>query len=342
MEVIIPCAGLSSRFPGLRPKYLLTDYSGKLMIERAAHNFIGKYKVHIVILEEHNRVYNSESKLKEAFGDSVNIIKLPNPTRGPADTVYQAIKQLNFKKDTSILIKDSDGFYNSTIIDGNVIYVCNLNKNPNIKNVHAKSYTITNEQGIISSVVEKQIVSNNFCAGGYQFESAGKYVEIFELISSNIKNEIFVSNIVDYMINKNHIFLEQEVENMIDVGTSNDWFAFNDRPTYFCDIDGTLIKNQHPEDPNIHILKNNVDLLLREQARDCKIVFVTARPKKFELVTRKLLNDLGFCNYDLLMSLNHSRRIIINDFAKSLPYPSAEAINLPRDSDTLNDYIKDR
>ena len=41
MEIILPCAGLSSRFPNLRPKYLLTDYSGKMMIEGAIknHNF---------------------------------------------------------------------------------------------------------------------------------------------------------------------------------------------------------------------------------------------------------------------------------------------------------------
>jgi 2-C-methyl-D-erythritol 4-phosphate cytidylyltransferase len=35
MEIIIPAAGLSTRFPNMRPKYTLTDYTGKMMIEKS-------------------------------------------------------------------------------------------------------------------------------------------------------------------------------------------------------------------------------------------------------------------------------------------------------------------
>ena len=50
----MPCAGLSTRFPNMRPKYLLSDYNNRLMIENAAKNFIGKYNVTIAILKEHD------------------------------------------------------------------------------------------------------------------------------------------------------------------------------------------------------------------------------------------------------------------------------------------------
>jgi hypothetical protein len=338
MEIIIPCAGLSTRFPNLRPKYLLTDYSGKMMIEGAAKNFIGKYSVTIAILQEHDEKYNSRFLLEEVFGDSVKIVCLPTPTTGPADTVYQTIKLSGMDLDSGFLIKDSDGFYDSTLVDGNAIYVCNLNKNPDIKNVHAKSYTITNEQGLINSVVEKQIVSNNFCAGGYQFESARKYLEIFDIIKNTATKEIFVSNIIDYMISSGEIFVEQEVFNFYDLGTASDWFDYNNRPTYFCDIDGTIVKNKHPSEP-WEALEENVKLLLKEQSRDCKIVFTTARPVKFEEVTRTMLDTLGFKNYSLIMAVNHSRRVLINDYSYSNPYPTAVAVNLKRDSDNLGDFI---
>ena len=59
MEIIIPCAGLSTRFPNLRPKYLLTDYKGSLMIENSEKNFIGKYNVTIVILELHDKQFKN-------------------------------------------------------------------------------------------------------------------------------------------------------------------------------------------------------------------------------------------------------------------------------------------
>jgi len=38
MKLLLPVAGMSSRFPGLRPKYLLTFPDGKLMIQKAIEN----------------------------------------------------------------------------------------------------------------------------------------------------------------------------------------------------------------------------------------------------------------------------------------------------------------
>jgi hypothetical protein len=338
MEIIIPCAGLSSRFPNLRPKYLLTDYSGKLMIEGAAKNFIGKYNVTIIILKQHDEEYGSTKLLKEAFGDKINIVCLPNVTTGPADTVYQTIINSNINLNSSLLIKDCDSFYDVELIEGNAIYVCNLNRNPNINNVHAKSYTITNDQGIINSVIEKQIVSNNFCAGGYQFNQINDFIKIFNKIRPTIQSEIFVSHIIDYMIANNEIFIGKEVNNFVDLGTDKDWFNYNNRPTYFCDIDGTILKNKHPSE-EWEPLTNNVTALLAEQNRNCKIVFTTARPKKFEEITRLMLISLGFKDFELIMELNHSKRILINDYSYSNPYPSAVAINILRDSDNLKNMI---
>ena len=198
----MPCAGLSTRFPNMRPKYLLSDYNNRLMIENAAKNFIGKYNVTIAILKQHNEMFNAENKLRDAFGDKVNIVVLNEPTSGPADTVYQAImnSEYFFSSVSPMLIKDCDGFYDTDLVDGNAIYVSKLSKNPDIRNAPAKSYTITNEQGIITSVVEKQIVSNSFCVGGYQFASIGEYVDTFEKLKDNATSEIFVSTIIDYMI----------------------------------------------------------------------------------------------------------------------------------------------
>jgi hypothetical protein len=341
MEIIMPCAGLSTRFPNMRPKYLLSDYNNRLMIENAAKNFIGKYNVTIAILKQHNEMFNAENKLREAFGDKVNIVVLDKPTSGPADTVYQAImnSEYFFSSVSPVLIKDCDGFYDTDLVDGNAIYVSKLSKNPDIRNAPAKSYTITNEQGIITSVVEKQIVSNSFCVGGYQFASIGEYVDTFEKLKDNATSEIFVSNIIDYMISNGAVFNEKEVENFVDVGTADDWFKFNNKPTYFCDIDGTIVKTKDFHDDPYEPIQKNVDALLKEQARGCKLVFVTARKKKYEEYTNKILTEMGFVNYVLVMETNHSRRVLINDYANSNPFPSAVALNLKRDSDNLGDMI---
>lgn len=335
----MPCAGLSTRFPNMRPKYLLSDYNNRLMIENAAKNFIGKHNITITILKEHDRRFKAKEKLIEAFGDKVKIVILDKPTSGPADTVYQTIMKSDIAMLSPILIKDCDGFYDSELIKGNAIYVSKLSKNPDIRNAPAKSYTITNEQSIVTTVVEKQIVSDSFCVGGYQFQTAESYVDAFEELAYSMTNEIFVSNIIDYMISEGHVFNEKEVENFIDVGTADDWFKFNNKPTYFCDIDGTIIKTKDFHDDPYEPIQGNVDALLKEQARGCKLVFVTARKKKYEEYTNEILTELGFVDYVLVMEANHSRRVLINDYANSNPYPSAVALNLKRDSDNLGDMI---
>ena len=50
MEIIVPAAGLSTRFPNMRPKYTLTDYKGQMMFERAIEYYVGKYNVTIGVL----------------------------------------------------------------------------------------------------------------------------------------------------------------------------------------------------------------------------------------------------------------------------------------------------
>lgn len=338
MEIIVPCAGLSTRFPNLRPKYLLTDYSGKLMIERALENFKSQ-KINIAILGQHNEQYNAEKKLKECFGNGVKVAIIDEPTAGPADTVYKTIEKLNINKSSSILIKDCDGYFSNQPKFGNVIYVAKLSKHPKIRTASAKSYTITNEQNIVCSVVEKQIVSDNFCVGSYQFQTAESFINSFESLIGNVSKEIFVSNIIDHLISKGTIFFESEVEDFVDVGTAEDWFDFNNKPTYFCDIDGTIIYSKFDSYDNYEPIKENIEALISELKRGCKVIFCTSRNKKYLEITRRMLDELGFSDCELIMEVHHTKRVLVNDYAKSNPYPSAIAVNLPRDSNTLGDFI---
>ena len=337
MEVIIPCAGASSRFPNMRPKYLLTDYAGRLMVENAAEHYIGKHRVTVVILKEHDEKYLARKKLEEAFSNKIDIVVLDKPTSGPADTVYQAIKRGRVNLSSPLLIKDCDGFYKTEEKEGNIIYVAKLSKHSRIRTAGAKSYTLANDQGIINSVVEKRIVSDHFCVGGYQFETTQSYINAFEKLS--MTSEIFVSNIVDYMISKDNIFFESEVENFIDVGTSEDWFDFNNKPTYFCDIDGTIVKSKWDYYDDVEPIWDNVSALVSKKQEGCKIIFTTSRPEKYRKLTQSILDGLGFAGCDLIMGIHHSKRVLINDYATSNPYPTAIAVNIKRDSEDLGDML---
>jgi len=279
--------------------------------------------------------------LKHEFGDSINIIILDEPTKGPADTVYQILKKANIRN-TQILIKDCDSFFDHNIIKGNYVCVSRISDHSVLKKISSKSFVIANDQHIITDIIEKQVVSNTFCVGGYSFENSDNYIEAYEELQT--QNEVFVSDVISRCIFNGHIFSENFIRNYTDVGTSSDWFEYNDKPVIFCDIDGTIIvsqtrvgKNNFQSEPIA--LQNNVNRLLELQNSGAQFIFTTARQIGYEKVTRELLNKLGFINYQLIMNLLNSKRIIINDYNKSNPFPRAIAINVPRNKDELSDYL---
>ena len=79
--------------------------------------------------------------------------------------------------------------------------------------------------------------------------------------------------------------------------------------------------------------------LLNKKQSGCKLVFITARHEKYRKLTQDTLNGLGFGDCQLVMNVHHSKRILINDYANSNPYPTAVAINIERDNENLGDMI---
>lgn len=343
MEVIIPCAGASTRFPDTRPKYLLGDYQAKLMVEHVIDQYVGKYPVNMVILNEHEQEYEVSKTISKIYGSKVNVIILPNRTRGPADTVYQAIKSQNISG--CILIRDCDSFFDQPIPTfQNTVYVAALSEYPLVRNPAAKSYVISNTQNIVSTIVEKQIVSDFFCVGGYQFADSNDFLLSYENLFFS-KKEPFVSDCIEYLITNNHVFQSKQIKSYVDVGTQKDWLEFNNKPTIFCDIDGTLIDNQNFYGKNNYfsepvILQDNVNAIHKAINHGCQIIFTTARRENYREVTENLLNKLGFTNFQLIMNLNHAKRIVINDYAPTNPYPCAVAINLPRNTQQLAPILR--
>lgn len=339
MEIIVPAAGLSSRFQNMRPKYLLADFKKKLMIESAVKPYLGKYNVTIGILKDHEERYNATKHLNAYLGDSINIVVIDELTKGPADTVYQIIKKANIEENSPILIKDCDSFFDHEVSFDNYVCISNISEHNVLKKLYAKSFTISNDQKIIQSIIEKKVVSDTFCVGGYAFRSAKIFCDAFENI--NVDKEVFVSHIIQYCIQNGEVFYEKTIENYVDVGTSEDWFAYNDKPVIFCDIDGTIVKAQAHGDWHIQpsIIENNVKRLLEYYKNGSQFIFTTARPEIAKEDTEKMLKSLGFDNFQCIYGLQNARRVLINDYNNANPYPRAEAINIFRDADNLGDFF---
>ena len=346
MDIIIPCAGQSTRFPNMRPKYLLCDYLGRSMIQLAADQYLTDHTVHIVILQKHEDQYKVTSQLRSMFGTLVKVIVLEHPTSGPAETIDQALNSITVPKGDGFLVKDCDSmFEHDRLSPGNKIFVDTLDANPAIRMPGNKSYVIDNNLGVVSNIVEKKIISDTFCVGGYQFESVDIYRDAYNKVKNSRLSEIYISSIIDYLVTNGTIFSTSKVKHYLDMGTIEDWFKYNNKPTLFIDIDGTIVENQSLHGSNNYekdavILTNNVQILSKAKENGAQLIFTTSRPERFRTATQHLLNKLGFFDCQLLMGMHHSKRILINDFAPSNVYPSAVAINIPRNSDTLADYLK--
>lgn len=338
MKIIVPAAGLSTRFPNMRPKYLLYDYKHKLMIQNALEHYMN-YDIYIGILKEHEQQHNVTDYLEYEFGNKLNVIILDEKTSGPADTVFQILQRSNFNKTESILIKDCDSFFNHEIVDGNYVCISNIADHPILKKLSSKSFVVHNDQGLITDIVEKTIVSDKFCVGGYKFRTAELYMDAYSELRSN--KEVYVSDVIQRCLYNGEIFSARTVTEYYDVGTAEDWFEYNDKSVIFCDIDGTIVRAKSKFNySEIEPLNSNIEVLLQKQKLGCQLVFTTARPHTEEKLTRNMLDQFGFVNYQLIIGLQNSRRILINDYNSANPFPRAEAINIKRDSDNLSDYLK--
>jgi bifunctional N-acetylglucosamine-1-phosphate-uridyltransferase/glucosamine-1-phosphate-acetyltransferase GlmU-like protein len=205
MEIIVPAAGLSTRFPNMRPKFILTDFSGKSMLERAIEPFLGKYKITVGILQEHDVEFGIRDCFKSQFGNNVNLVVLKQRTNGPADTVYQIIKQSNIFGNQEILVKDCDSFFDHAVTSGNYVCISKISEHEVLKRLSAKSFIVSNDQGIITNIIEKQVVSDKFCVGGYKFESAKLFCDVFEKLKNKNIGEIFVSHVIEDCLYNNII-----------------------------------------------------------------------------------------------------------------------------------------
>jgi bifunctional N-acetylglucosamine-1-phosphate-uridyltransferase/glucosamine-1-phosphate-acetyltransferase GlmU-like protein len=216
MEVIVPAAGLSTRFPNMPPKYMLEDVNGKSMLENALAPYIGKCPIRVIILMEHDLDYEVTHKLFSKLGPDIEFGVLWNQTKGPADTVKQYLQTSKLKG--PILIKDCDSYFDHQPIDDN--YLC-VKKMVNIDRQLANKSFAVMEDDKVRTVVEKSIASRYYNVGGYKFNSVEQYLDAYN--NMDCDGEQFISSVVNKSIEQGHVFKIVEVSDYVDVGTIDEW-----------------------------------------------------------------------------------------------------------------------
>ena len=361
ITLVVPSAGRSSRFPGVKPKWMLTQPSGCLMVVDALGALDLTHVEHVVIglLKEHVDKYcgGDVDAILKIFEDGVprlqeikvSVVVIAEETVDQTQTIECII---NAAKVTGpIFLKDCDNQFKCPVpaVDGVATLEITRETESGVSNAASKGYVALNSQtGQLTSIVEKLMVSNTFCIGGYAWKSAQDFLSRvaqarkYQIMASATKGvELAVSDVIWLKMATGAPFFSIPAANYEDWGTLPSWRAYCDSfKTLFVDIDGTLVKNSGqyfvPTWGTTAPLTKNVEHLNKMHATGrVRIILVTSRLEEFRDATVKQLDQYGVQYDQILFGMLHASRVVINDYAPTNPYPSAECVNIPRNAEDL-------
>lgn len=349
--LLLPVAGRSSRYPGMRPKWLLTHPRGTLMLTEAIRGLDPRQfdRVVIVALETQERDYGFSGPLVEEitceYGipeASIQVVLLERETRSQPETIYEGISKAGVQG--AFLVKDSDNYFSMPQIPAaNGVAVIDLNHSKPIL-VGNKSYIRSGPGTNIQSLVEKQVVSNLFCCGGYFFESAAEFARHFERLKD--QEQLYPSTLIQSMLEGGAVFHSVEAQNFEDWGTLPDWIAFkNAYASLFIELDGVVVLDSHrhfePRWGSTEALRRNAATLNRlYDSGKVEIILISSRRAAFAKATEAQLRKNSIKYHRLMFDLPVGcRRILVSGFSENNPFPAAQAVNLRLNDDRLDEYL---
>lgn len=286
-------------------------------------------------------------EIEELYGVKTVLDLLESPTSSMVETLTNSLSRM--ESDDSIFIKDCDNYFDLTKgdedlnEDGNHVCFVDLMNYP-LVSANNKSFLTFDSNMILQGIVEKNIIGPLINVGGVKLECVSDFLSA--ALSLRSYRELYVSDVLRVMLENRVVIKGKEVTNYIDWGTLSDWRKYTDSfATIFVDIDGILASNENPLSVtggwgNFSPITENIQFLIKIQDNErIRFIFTTARSEANRDFVDFELAKLGFRNFDLLMSLPHSKRYLVNDFADTNSFPTAIAINLPRNASNLSKYL---
>lgn len=209
MTIIIPMAGLSSRFSKAGytlPKYMLY-IKDKTLFNLAVSSFEKYFKTCKFVFVARD-VYDTPRFVEEEcklMGIADYQVVVTEPTRGQAETVFKGVEGANIPTDESILIFNIDtfrpGFTFPEGMDSWDGYLeCFVGDGANWS--YAKTEDGSTETRVIETAEKKEI--SNFCSTGiYHFKHASDFVSAYhenETTQINGVKELYVAPLYNFLI----------------------------------------------------------------------------------------------------------------------------------------------
>jgi len=227
LNVLIPMAGAGSRFAQAGytfPKPLI-EVRGKPMIQVVVENLNIEANYIFICQREHYETYNLKYLLNLIAPDC-KIVLVDGVTEGAACTTLLAKELID--NDQPLVMANSDQFiewnsnevmyaFNADTIDGGIL---------TFNASHPKwSYAKLDENGFVSEVAEKKVISDLATVGVYYWSKGSDYVKYAEqMIEKNIRvnNEFYVCPVFNEAIGDSKKIRVKTIEKMWGIGTPED------------------------------------------------------------------------------------------------------------------------
>lgn len=237
LNIVVPMAGRGSRFQQVGyvdPKPLI-PVEGKSMIERVIANLtpVAEHRFIFICQREHLFNYPIETSLLAAAPGCV-VLSVDGVTEGAACTVLIAREYI--KNDEPLMIANCDQLIDASI-DEYLSTLSSRSLDGLIMTMTASdakwSFVKMTEEGLVSRVVEKEVISDEATVGIYNFARGQDFVNAAdEMVRKKMKvnNEYYVAPVYEQMIAKKASIgtynIGQVDAGMYGLGTPEDLEAF--------------------------------------------------------------------------------------------------------------------
>ena len=228
-NLLLPIAGKAQRF-------LDAGYMMPKPLIRAKHKHVIDWSMDSIDYEDCNlifivrldHIYNFsiDKILKQKFGDDIKIVVVDQVTRGALETCTLAEEYID--NDLPLFIYTPDVFFGpkfdpeSVSKDSDGFLLTFLANSPD------HSYSDFDENGVVSRVVEKEVISQHANVGLYYFKTGSMFLHYaWRAIDDNlmVKGEFYIAPIYNYMINEKLKVTAYDTAKMHILGTP-DTFEF--------------------------------------------------------------------------------------------------------------------
>ena len=224
MELLVLAAGRGSRFKnkGITVPKPLFMFDEKPLFWWAVKSAISSGMVtaiHFAVLEEHISDYHLDEEIKKYF-PKAKLHMFKTVTSGAAETAMELVRGLNTSNPIGVLdcdlafeFKDTEKL--ATLLGSSDVLISTFKSDS-----PAYSYVRYDQDMKIIGTVEKKVVSEDAIAGFYMFANAELFLSYYSLYKNNCSyNELYVSGLIDLIINDEKNVNTIEIEPHVSFGT---------------------------------------------------------------------------------------------------------------------------